>query len=125
MRVPAKRGSSTRVELRNPDPSCNPYLAFAVTVKAGLDGIKNRIQPPPPVEMNIFDMDDIALHEHHLDLLPISLEHAVAELEKSELMCEVLGEHVFLRYIEAKRKEWDQYRMQVTPWEIEHYLSKF
>lgn len=125
VRVPAKRGSSTRVELRNPDPSCNPYLAFAATIKAGLDGIKHRIAPPDPVELNIFDMDDTELHEHHLETLPTSLENAVAELENSPLMREMLGEHVFKRYIAAKKKEWDNYRMQVTPWEIEQYLSKF
>ncbi|MDN5276552.1 MAG: glutamine synthetase [Clostridiales bacterium] len=125
IRIPAAKGEATRLELRSPDPSCNPYLAFAVILAAGLDGIKNKIQPPPPTDKNIFRMSREERMKEGIDSLPASLEEAINEMEKSELVRETLGEHIFTKYIEAKRKEWEDYRTKITPWEIEHYLTKY
>ncbi len=125
LRVPARRGLGTRVELRSPDPSCNPYLALAVCLKAGLDGIKNKISPPTPVNQNIYNMSLSERLERGIHSLPGSLEEAIAELEASVLMEEVLGKHVYFNYIEAKKIEWDSYRSQVHKWEIEQYLNTF
>jgi glutamine synthetase len=125
IRIPAAKGEATRLELRSPDPSCNPYLAFAVILAAGLDGIKNKIQPPPPTDKNIFRMTREERIKEGIESLPASLEEAINEMEKSELIRETLGEHIFTKYIEAKRKEWEDYRTKITPWEIEHYLTKY
>ena len=125
VRVPAKRGNSTRMELRSPDPSCNPYLAFACMIMAGLDGIKNGLTPPEPVERNIFSMSESELEENKVKMLPGSLAEALDLLQGSELMRRTLGDHIFECFIEAKRQEWEEYRIQVTDWEISKYLSKF
>jgi glutamine synthetase len=125
VRIPAKRGDSTRMELRSPDPACNPYLAFAAVIRAGLDGIKKQMTPPEPVEMNIFHMSKDELKDHQLETLPSSLDEAVKVLKKSELMYDTLGDHIFNRFIEAKRCEWAEYRIQVTDWELKQYLTKF
>jgi len=125
IRIPAARGNATRLEVRSSDPSCNPYLALAAILTAGLDGIKNKIQPPKPTDKNIFEMTPEERLKEGIYSLPGSLEEAINELEKSELAREVLGDHIFFKYIEAKRKEWDDYRTKVTKWELEHYLSKY
>ncbi|HBC93304.1 MAG TPA: type I glutamate--ammonia ligase, partial [Pelotomaculum sp.] len=125
IRIPAKRGSSTRVELRSPDPACNPYLALAVSLKAGLDGIKNKIAPPAPCNRNIYEMTPDERAALGIGSLPENLYQALRELEKDPVIREALGEHVFNRYREAKRIEWDRYRIQVHPWELEEYLTKF
>ncbi|MDI6906052.1 MAG: type I glutamate--ammonia ligase [Thermoanaerobacterales bacterium] len=125
IRIPAKRGSSTRIELRSPDPSCNPYLALAVCLQAGLDGIKNRIAPPPPCDRNIYHMNEGERRANGIGNLPEDLRESLDELERDELLHRALGEHVFTRYLEAKRIEWDRYRVQVHPWELEEYLTKF
>ena len=125
VRVPAKGGNATRIELRSPDPSCNPYLAFAVMIRAGLYGIKHKLTPPEPVELNIFHMSEAERLEHNLDLLPSSLEAAIKKMADCELVRDTLGDHIFDRYIESKRQEWEDYRIQVTDWEIQHYLSKY
>lgn len=125
IRVPAKRGMSTRIELRSPDPSCNPYLALAVCLKAGLDGIKKKIMPPPSCDRNIYHMSEGDRRELGIGSLPASLDEALNELERDEVVKEALGPHVFERFMEAKRIEWDRYRIQVHPWEIEEYLTKF
>lgn len=125
VRVPAARGDSTRVELRSPDPSCNPYLALAVTLAAGLDGIRRRIEPPPPVNKNIYEMSPAERARFGIASLPASLEEAVDELTSSELIREALGDHIFNRFAEAKRIEWNVYRAQVHQWEIDHYLAIF
>jgi glutamine synthetase len=125
VRIPAKRGSSTRVELRNPDPSCNPYLALAVMIKAGLDGIKNKISPPAAVNKNIYAMSDEEMRENGIYSLPTSLEEAIKELEKNPVMTAALGTHVYQRFLEAKKIEWDNYRLQVHQWELDEYLNKF
>lgn len=125
IRIPAKRGQSTRIELRSPDPSCNPYLALAVCLAAGLDGIKNRILPPPPCDCNIYEMSAREREERGIGCLPESLKEALDELERDEVIKEALGPHVYSRFMEAKRIEWDRYRVQVHPWEIEEYLTKY
>lgn len=114
---------AARAELRCPDPSCNPYLAFAVMLKAGLDGIKNKIEPAGPVEEDVYDFDDAKLKKLYIESLPGSLGEAIAHLEKSELVRKTLGEHAFAKFIEAKKREWDEYRIQVTKWEIDKYLQ--
>ncbi len=125
IRVPAKKGMSTRIELRSPDPACNPYLALAACLKAGLDGIKNRVMPPAPCNRNIYTMTTEERKQLGIGNLPESLHEAVRELKKDRLVQEALGGHVFNRFIEAKQIEWDRYRVQVHPWEIEEYLTKF
>ncbi len=125
IRVPARRGPGTRIELRSPDPSCNPYLALALMLKAGLNGIKNRWQPPAPVNLNIYEMGEEKRINHDIGLLPQNLGEAVEEMAREELVKETLGEHVFERYREAKKIEWDAYRVQVHPWEISNYLNVF
>ncbi|MCL5056932.1 MAG: type I glutamate--ammonia ligase [Actinobacteria bacterium] len=125
IRVPAKRGMSTRVELRNPDPSCNPYLAIAAMLKAGLDGIKNKIQPPEPCERNIYHMTDSERKELGIGSLPSSLQEALQEMAADEVVKSALGPHIFQKFMEAKAKEWDSFRIQVHAWEVEEYLSKF
>ncbi len=125
VRIPARRGVGTRVELRNPDPSCNPYLAIAVMLKAGLDGIKNKIEAPVPVNQNIYEMNAEQRVKNGIVSLPGSLEEALAELENNEVMKNALGEHIFNCFIEAKQMEWDRYRIQVNQWELDNYLTMF
>lgn len=125
IRVPAVGGEGTRIELRSPDPSANPYLTLAVCLRAGLDGIQNKIEPPAGVDRNIFDMTEEQRREAGIGALPTTLLEAVQELEKDTFIQEVLGGHVSEKYIEAKKKEWDRYRAQVTDWEINEYLYKF
>lgn len=119
------KDEAARIELRNPDPACNPYLAFAVMLKAGLDGIKNDLQPPEPVEEDIYSLDDESRATKNIDILPGSLGQALYELKKDKLLRDVLGEHLFERYIDVKTKEWDEFKQQVTPWEIDTYLDMF
>ncbi len=125
VRVPARRGIGTRVELRSPDPSCNPYLAFAVMLRAGLDGIENKISPPEPVNLNIYTMTDEEKKAHNIDRLPGTLNDAIKELDNSPLIQEALGSHIYNRFREGRAKEWDDYRIQVHEWEIDNYLSRF
>jgi len=128
LRVPKwfkARQEAARIELRCPDPACNPYLAFAVMLRAGLDGIKNNLTPPEPVEENIYTLDDESLARKNIGVLPTSLWEALDELKKDKLMQDVLGEHLFERYVDVKTKEWDEFKKQVTGWEIETYLDIF
>ncbi|MEG6565537.1 type I glutamate--ammonia ligase [Thermoanaerobacterium saccharolyticum] len=125
IRIPAKRGNSTRIELRSPDPSNNPYLALACSLAAGLDGIRNKIMPPLPVDKNIYEMTENELNELNIEKLPESLEEALVILEKDEVIKNALGEHIYNKYVEAKWSEWDSYRTYVTRWEIDQYLTKF
>jgi glutamine synthetase len=125
IRVPAKRGASTRIELRNPDPACNPYLALAVMLKAGLDGIKKQIQPPAPVERNIYEMTAAERRDLGIGSLPGDLKEALDELSRDNVIREALGDHIYERFVEAKAKEWDEYRVQVHRWEVERYLTMF
>jgi len=125
VRIPAAKGASTRVELRCPDPATNPYLALALVLTAGLDGIKNRIEPREPVNLNIYDMTEEDRIKSGIDSLPANLKEAVDEMEKSQLVKETLGDHIFEKYITAKRKEWNDYATRVTPWEIGQYLTRY
>ncbi|MEW6081059.1 MAG: type I glutamate--ammonia ligase [Bacillota bacterium] len=125
VRVPEGRGMSARVELRSPDPSCNPYLALAVMLTAGLDGIENRISPPEPVNRNIYTLTASEREDMGIPSLPGNLYAAIEELKKDVLIREALGEHIFHRFIEAKIIEWDTYRTQVHDWEINQYLGVF
>lgn len=125
IRIPANRGVGTRVELRSPDPSCNPYLALATTLKAGLSGIKNKILPPKSSDFNIYDLTEEDRVKDNIPTLPSNLANAIRALKKDELIKEALGNHIYDRYIEAKRIEWDEYKIQVTDWELSRYLSKF
>jgi len=114
---------ATRAELRCPDPACNPYLAFSVMLAAGLKGIENNYKLPEPIEEDIFEMSEAQREKHGIATLPGSLMEAVELLEKSELMKEALGNHVFTKFIENKKIEWDKYRTNVSEWEIKSYLS--
>jgi len=125
IRIPSKRGTATRLELRSPDPSCNPYLALAVTLKAGLDGIKNKIEPPAPVNRNIYDMTDCERDRECICCLPGSLYDAIEALKNDKLIRETLSEHSYSRFVEAKLIEWNEYKMQISQWEIDRYLNKF
>ncbi|MFZ5944500.1 MAG: type I glutamate--ammonia ligase [Bacillota bacterium] len=125
IRVPAKRGPSTRIELRNPDPSCNPYYALAVVLQAGLSGIENKIVPPAPTNANIYEMNEDDRLQRGIEGLPHNLISAIAYLQEDEVIKEALGSHVFDRYIEAKKLEWDLYRGRVHQWELDQYLTRF
>ena len=125
IRIPAARGAATRVELRCPDPACNPYLSIAAVLAAGLDGIENKIQPPASTDKNIFEMTDEQRLAEGIESLPGSLKEALDEMKKSELARQVLGEHIFEKYIEAKNEEWDEYRTKVSKWEVDQYLTKY
>jgi glutamine synthetase len=118
------REQSTRAELRCPDPSTNPYLAFAVMLKAGLDGIKQNLSPPEPVEENVYEFDDSKLDQRNIGRLPASLWEALDELKKDKTMQDALGPHLFQTYLDAKRKEWYDYIIQVTDWEKKKYFEK-
>ena len=125
IRVPSARGTATRLELRCPDPSCNPYLALAAILSAGLDGIENRIQPPEPVNRNLYDMSYEDRCAGQIGALPASLEEAICEMRQSEFARELLGDHIFNKYIEAKLKECDGYKTQISKWEIDAYLKNY
>jgi glutamine synthetase len=123
VRIPAERGVGTRAELRSPDPSCNPYLAFAVILKAGIDGIKKQIDPGEPVTQNIYTMSQEEKKSLGIENLPSTLNQALDELEKDEVVKSGLTDHLLTNYFEAKRKEWETYRIQVHQWELDRYLT--
>lgn len=125
VRVPISRKQGTRVELRSPDPSCNVYLALAVMIRAGLDGIERELEPPPSLNRNIYQLSTPERREYGIRSLPGSLAEALEALEADPLMRETLGEHIFTRFLEAKRIEWDIYRSQVHQWEVDQYLGVF
>jgi glutamine synthetase len=125
VRVPAERGNSTRIELRMPDPACNPYLALAVMLRAGLDGIEKNIDPGPPINKNIFTMSHRERRHLRIDELPSNLSEALDELEKDDLVRDTLGEHLFENLVAAKREEWLDYIKHVSPWEVDRYLGVY
>ena len=125
IRVPAARGNSTRVELRSPDPSCNPYLLLALVLRAGLDGIQRGLTPPDPVDGNIYHMSEDERIERKVGNLPGTLDEALEEMIMDPLIRETLGDHVFNKYATAKRLEFDQYRVQVHQWEVDKYLTQY
>lgn len=114
---------ATRVEIRCPDPASNPYLTFAVLLRAGLEGIKKDMKASDPVEENLFHFDDAKLAKYYIKKLPASLYEAIVEMEEGKIVKEAFGEYTFGRYIEAKRAEWDEFRISVTDWEIDRYLE--
>ncbi len=115
--------NSARMELRCPDPACNPYLAFAVMLAAGLDGIENKIKLSAPVEEDLYKFDKEKLLSRKIDTLPSSLFEAIYELKKNKLMQEVLGDHLYRKYINIKTREWNEFKTQVTQWEINKYID--
>ncbi len=125
IRVPASRDQNTRIEIRNPDPCCNPYLTFSILIKAGLDGIQNRISPGDPIGKNVYMMTPAERALENILSLPSSLFEALQEMEKDPLCLETLGEHIMNRYLEAKMIEWEVYRGQIHQWEIDQYLGVF
>lgn len=124
IRIPASRGAGTRIELRSPDPAANPYLLLALCLAAGLDGIKHKMEPPKPVNGNIFELTEEEMNVRDIEIIPFNLCRAVEAMEADPFIKEVLGNHVFSKYVEAKKAEWDHYRKQVTQWEIDEYLYK-
>lgn len=125
IRIPVSRGIGTRVELRHPDPSCNPYLALAIMLKSGLDGIKNKIEPPSPIDCNIYNMTNEELLNDSVEKLPSSLEEALNDLKNDGLVIDALGKHIFKNYLKAKTIEWQEYNKEVHSWEILNYLKKY
>ena len=125
IRIPASRGMDTRLELRSPDPSANPYLALALCLRAGLDGMENKILPPESVDRDVFGMSVQERQKKGIEEIPGTLMEAVHYMEEDDFIRDVLGEHVFEKYIAAKKEEWNRYRCQVTDWERNEYLNTY
>ncbi len=125
VRVPAKRGMSTRCEVRMPDPACNPYLALAVMLAAGLDGVERALDPGEPVNKNIFEMSHREKRRLRIGQLPANLWEALEALEKDAVVTAALGPHIFEHYLQAKRSEWEEYISHVHPWEQQRYLAEY
>lgn len=125
IRIPSSKGGSARVELRSPDPAANPYLALAVCLAAGIDGIKNKILPPDSVECNLYEMTAEERETAGIERLPRSLSEAAHEFEKDEFIQSVLGEDLSRKYLNAKKEEYEDYGLQVTEWELTKYLQRF
>lgn len=128
IRIPkfsAENKNGARIELRSPDPSCNPYLAFSTMLAAGLSGIKQKLEPPKPIEENIYEMNDNQRKLRKIKTLPDSLGAAIVAYEKSSVAEESLGQHVFERLLDARKKEWSEFRIRISEWETENYLKKF
>jgi glutamine synthetase len=125
IRIPSSRGISTRVEIRSVDPAANPYLAMAVILKAGLDGIKNKMTPPKAVDRNIYVMNKEERRANGVEDLPANLHLALEELEKNKTIREALGEHIYANFVDSKEIEWDMFRTTVHPWEREQYLKMY
>ena len=125
VRIPASRGLSTRTEVRCPDPACNPYLALALMLNSGLDGVKNKLKAPESVNVDIFEMTLTEKDAAGIDSLPGTLEEAIVALKENPLGKESLGEHIFEKYIEGKTREWDSYRTWVTDWETKKYIKNY
>lgn len=125
IRIPVARENSTRIELRSPDPSCNPYLAFAVILSAGMDGIQKKIMPPDPVNENIYAMSENQLKKFGIDCLPTNLKEALEEFKKDKVLHQGLTDHIIEHYLNAKYLEWERYSLHVHPWELDQYLSVY
>ncbi len=125
IRVPGATEESTRLELRSPDPTANPYLALSTMFKAGLDGIKNEISPEEPVQEDIYEFTEEKRKEYGIETLPGTLQEAIEELKKDEIIKEALGSHITEKFIQAKESEWDEYKKFVSKWEINKYLENF
>ena len=116
------KAGATRIEYRSPDPACNPYLTFAVMLAAGLEGIEKKLEPPKPIEENVYEMGEEERKAKGIGTLPGSLAEAIALTEKSELVRKALGDHVFDNFIANKKIEWNQYKVQVSEYELKKYL---
>jgi glutamine synthetase len=125
IRIPDRRGQGARCELRMPDPSANPYLALAVQLASGLDGLEQRLTPPDPVNKNIFEMSFRERRKYRIDELPRDLHEALDYLERDAVVREALGPHIYERFVEAKREEWQEYIARVSEWELERYLGRY
>lgn len=125
IRIPCTRGSNTRIELRCPDSAVNPYLALAACLAAGLDGIKQEMEPPKSVDVNLFAMTEEQMDALGIEQLPETLGEALEAFEHSSFVRKVLGDHVYTKYLAAKSAEWKKFRAEVTDWEVEEYLYKF
>jgi glutamine synthetase len=126
VRKPAARvPAASRIELRSPDPSCNPYLALASMLHAGLDGIERGLDAPDPVRENIYEFDEAKREEYGIDTLPGNLGEAIDALEADPVIQNALGEHVYPKFVEAKTQEFDEYRVAVSEWELDRYLETF
>jgi glutamine synthetase len=128
VRVPRVAGSAAqtlRVELRSPDPSCNPYLAFAVMLRAGLDGMAHNLPLPPPVEEGLYTLEEPARLRRGIGILPETLADALAALQGDQVLLDALGEQIAAWFIDAKSREWDEYRREVHPWELKRYLPMY
>ncbi|MDW7772969.1 MAG: type I glutamate--ammonia ligase [Desulfobulbaceae bacterium] len=125
IRIPASRGLGTRTEVRCPDPTCNPYLAFAMMLNSGLDGVKNKLEAPKSIDVDIFKMTADEKVAAGIDSLPASLKEAIDALKENPIAREALGGHIFEKYIEGKEMEWDDYRTAVTDWEISNYMKNY
>ncbi|MBN1189081.1 MAG: type I glutamate--ammonia ligase [Dehalococcoidales bacterium] len=123
-RINPQRLDTTRLEIRNPDPSCNPYLAYTLLLKCGLHGIKEKLPLPPPVEENLFAFDNVELQRRQIEHLPETLGEALATFQEDEVIREALGDLIFSKLLETKRREWQEYCSYVTVWEIERYLGE-
>ena len=125
VRVPASRGEGTRIELRNPDPSANPYLALALCLSAGLDGIRRGLTPPPATDGNIFELTEDEREDLGILNLPSNLKDAVRAMKKDALVRDTLGEHIYSKYLAHKLEEWDEYKIRITQWELDRYLARY
>ncbi len=125
IRIPSARGLSTRTEVRCPDPACNPYLALAMMLNAGLDGVKNKLEAPASVNVDIYKMTPAEKEASGIASLPATLEEAIEAFKESPISRAALGEHIFNKYVEGKEKEWDSYRTAVTDWEVKTYMKNY
>ena len=125
VRVPAKRGKATRIELRSPDPSCNPYLTFAAILTAVLDGVKKKTMPPESIDSNIYKLSGKERKRYKINSLPGSLNEALDLMERSVIVRAALGNHIFNEFLTSKRLEWDSFRTYVSEWELDNYLSRY
>lgn len=125
IRIPTSRGLSTRIEVRSVDPAANPYMAMSVMLAAGLDGVENKLEPPKPVDRNIYVMDKEERVANGVQDLPATLYDALQELKSDDVIKGALGEHLLEHFIESKEIEWDMFRTQVHPWEREQYMSSY
>lgn len=125
IRIPSSRGSSTRIELRSADPAANPYLAIALCLEAGLDGIEKKMAPPASVDKNIFEMSQREIRRTGIKTLPVNMYEAIMKAEKDKFVNDVLEDHLFGKYIGAKKSEWDDYNRRITNWEVESYLGQY
>ena len=125
VRVPSPRGMSTRTELRNPDPACNPYLAFAAMLYAGLDGIERDLTPPPQTTADLYEMNAEERRAAGIESLPANLHEALERLKADPVIREALGPHIYAKFVEGKEREWDDFRTAVTDWELGRYLGSF